>query len=50
MFSKKDEKGYKNVLDKIRQKTLIYGEKTLMAEFRLEKGAKLTAHSPPMNR
>lgn len=47
MFSKKDEKGYKNVLDKIRQKTLIYGEKTLMAEFRLEKGAILPAHSHP---
>ena len=47
MFSKKNEKNYKNVLDKICQKTLIYGEKTLMAEFRLEKGAKLPAHSHP---
>lgn len=47
MFRKKDNKGYNGVLPKILQKTLIYGEKTLMAEFRLEKGAKLPAHSHP---
>jgi len=38
MFRRPDDSGFKDVLDKIRQKTLVYGEKTLLAEFRLEQG------------
>ena len=30
MFNKKIEKGYKEALPKIKQKTLVFGEKTLM--------------------
>ncbi len=47
MFKQRSKNGYKNVLDKIKQKTLVYGDKTLMAEFKLEKGANLPQHSHP---
>lgn len=47
MFRQADETGYMVILEKIRRKTLAYGEKTLMTEFRLEKGAVLPAHSHP---
>jgi quercetin dioxygenase-like cupin family protein len=47
MFRKCDDSGYREVLDKIRQKTLVHGDKTLMAEFRLDKGAVLPRHSHP---
>lgn len=47
MFRQGDDSGYKEVLDKIRQKTLVYGEKTLLTEFRLAKGAVLPRHSHP---
>ncbi len=47
MFRQRDDSGYKDVLDKIRQKTLVHGEKTLLTEFRLEKGAVLPRHSHP---
>lgn len=39
--------GYLNVADKIDMKTLVYGEKTLMVEFRLQAGAELPAHHHP---
>lgn len=47
MFRPGGPNGYRDVLDKIRQKTLAHGEKTLMAEFRLAKGARLPRHSHP---
>ncbi len=47
MFQKQDDCGYSVVLEKILRKTLAYGEKTLMTEFRLEKGAVLPEHSHP---
>lgn len=47
MFRQHDESGYKDVLDNIRQKTLVYGDKTLLTEFRLGKGAILPQHSHP---
>jgi len=47
MFRQPDDSGFKDVLDKIRQKTLVHGEKTLLAEFRLEQGAVLPKHSHP---
>jgi quercetin dioxygenase-like cupin family protein len=45
MFRQPDDSGFRCVLDKIWQKTLVYGESTLMTEFRLEKGAVLPRHS-----
>lgn len=47
MFQKGSPTGYREVLDQIHQKTLVHGEKTLMAEFRLDKGASLPRHSHP---
>jgi quercetin dioxygenase-like cupin family protein len=44
MFQKKNDHGYKAVLDKIRQKTLVFGDKSLLTEFRLEQGALLPSH------
>jgi len=47
MFQKTTATGYHPVLDKIRQKTLVFGVHTLLTEFRLELGAILPRHSHP---
>ncbi len=47
MFYKKSDEGYTEALEGIRRKTLVYGEKTLMCEFRLDKGKTLPMHSHP---
>ena len=47
MYRQGNENDYKDVLEKIQQKTLVYGDKTLMAEFRLEQGADLPKHCHP---
>ena len=47
MYKKSNDIDYKDVLEKIQQKTLAYGDRTLMAEFRLEQGADLPRHSHP---
>ena len=47
MFNKCSDNGYKQVLDGIKLKTQVYGDKTLLAEFHLEKGAKLPRHTHP---
>jgi quercetin dioxygenase-like cupin family protein len=47
MFYNKDGSGYKQVLEGIQLKTLVHGEKTLLAEFRLSKGCNLPKHSHP---
>jgi quercetin dioxygenase-like cupin family protein len=47
MFEKQSGSGYRPALDGIERKTLVYGEETLMTEFRLRKGAVLPRHSHP---
>lgn len=47
MFEKQSNDGYRQSLEGIAQKTLVHGDKTLMVEFRLEKGASLPLHSHP---
>ena len=47
MFNKHDNTGYRESLKGIQQKTLVYGQKTLMVEFRLQKGAVLPMHKHP---
>ncbi len=44
MFYKKNETGYRVVMDGIRLKTLVHGERTLLCEFRIEKGKVLPSH------
>jgi quercetin dioxygenase-like cupin family protein len=39
--------GYIRVADGIERKTLVFGEKTLMTEFRLGKGSRLPLHQHP---
>jgi len=47
MFYKKNETGYKAIKEGILLKTLVYGEKTLLCEFRLEKGKMVPSHKHP---
>ena len=47
MFQKHDESGYSVAAPGIEIKTLVYGSKTLMAEFLLTKGHLLPQHSHP---
>jgi len=47
MFYSNTESGYKKVLDGISMKTLVYGDKTLLVEFHLEKGSVLPQHNHP---
>ena len=47
MFAKGCEFGYVTAAPGIRRKTLVYGTKTLMAEFILEKGAVISHHRHP---
>lgn len=45
MFQKKSPAGYQTIIDKVEMKPLVYGEKTLMSEFHLQKNAQLPRHS-----
>ncbi len=45
MFYKANQEGYKEVLPGITLKTLVYGEKTLFTEFRMNAGAVLPKHA-----
>lgn len=47
MFNQANKEGYLSSLKGIAQKTLVYGEKTLMTEFKLEKDNLLPRHSHP---
>mgnify|MGYP001609312763 CR=1 FL=1 len=47
MITKKTDDGYKTPIDGIHFKTLCYGDKSLMAEFRLEKDNVLPEHTHP---
>jgi quercetin dioxygenase-like cupin family protein len=47
MFAQGNDNGYAMPLEGIHQKTLAYGAKTLMTEFRLEGGRVLPLHQHP---
>lgn len=47
MFNQKSKNGYQSRIKGVEQKTLVYGERTLMAEFLLKKGSLLPRHSHP---
>jgi quercetin dioxygenase-like cupin family protein len=47
MFCKHSNNGYQQALEGIKLKTLVHGDKTLFAEFRLEKGSHLPRHAHP---
>lgn len=45
MFCKASPSNYKEVLPGIQLKTLVFGDKTLLSEFRMKAGSKLPPHS-----
>jgi len=47
LINRRSDSGYTRPLEGIRVKTLVYGEKTLMTEFRLDGGAVLPRHTHP---
>ena len=47
MFKRCSERGYIAVFAGIERKTLVYGDKTLMTEFRMKKGSTLPMHAHP---
>jgi quercetin dioxygenase-like cupin family protein len=47
MFYKKDESGYREIVDGVLMKPLVHGEKTLLIETNIKKGAVHNLHSHP---
>ena len=47
MFQKHSKEGYIKALPGVNRKTLVYGEKTLLAEFILTKGSMIPEHAHP---
>jgi len=47
LTGKASKDGYINAIEGIKRKTLVYGNNTLMTEFKLEKGKKLPMHKHP---
>jgi len=45
MFYKVNQKEYRQILPGIGLKTLVYGQKTLFSEFKMEKGSLVPNHS-----
>ena len=45
MFYKRDRAGYREAVKGVALKTLVYGEKTLLTEFRLKAGNALPKHA-----
>ncbi len=44
MFYKRDETGYQTPVEGVRQKTIAYGARTLMTEFRIARGGQIPSH------
>jgi quercetin dioxygenase-like cupin family protein len=47
MFNKKSSEGYRSTIKGIKQKTLVYGQNTLMTEIKMLKGTRLPTHNHP---
>jgi len=47
MFAKHTTGAYTQALPGVERKTLVYGERTLLTEFRLQAGSQLPQHSHP---
>ncbi|MGB2679775.1 MAG: cupin domain-containing protein [Candidatus Competibacter sp.] len=47
MFTPQSDSGYQQLLPGIQQKTLTFGDRTLMAEFKLARGSLLPEHAHP---
>jgi quercetin dioxygenase-like cupin family protein len=47
MFTKKESRPFRPLIDGVSMRPLSFGEKTILCEFKLEKGHKIPAHSHP---
>jgi quercetin dioxygenase-like cupin family protein len=47
MFTKKDTRGFRPLLEGITMRPLAWEEKTQLCEFKLQKGARIPPHSHP---
>jgi quercetin dioxygenase-like cupin family protein len=47
LFAKINDDGYRPIIAGIRIKALVFGEKTLLAEFRMDPGSALPRHAHP---
>jgi quercetin dioxygenase-like cupin family protein len=47
MIRKASQRGYQPALPGIARKTLVYGDHTLLTEFRMRKGSRLPLHAHP---
>lgn len=47
MFFHNDKQGYHEIMPGIKVKTLVYGDKSLLVEFLMNKGSQLIPHSHP---
>ena len=47
MFARRGERKYREILDGVKIRSLVNGEKSLMVEFLLEKGRELPRHAHP---
>ena len=45
MFYKSNRDGYKQILPGIKLKALVFGDKSLLSEFRMEQGSQLPSHA-----
>ncbi|MBR9984479.1 MAG: cupin domain-containing protein, partial [Desulfosarcina sp.] len=47
MFNKNNSEGFRSTIKGIKQKTLVYGENTLMSELRMLRGTRIPTHKHP---
>lgn len=47
MFCKNKTEGYRELLEGVQLQPLVHGQKTLMGQFKLAKGAKIPSHKHP---
>jgi len=45
MVTKSNRDGYKQILPGIQLKTLVFGDKSLLSEFRMEEGSQIPSHA-----
>ena len=48
MFKKNSSEGYRSTIKGIKQKTLVYGDNTLMSELRMSRGTRIPNHKHPI--
>ena len=47
MFTKKENRSFRPLIDGVTMRPMAWGEKTILCEFKLEKGHKIPAHQHP---